>query len=264
MAAPTIVSRAQWGAQPARPGCTRWSPGQPTGHTGHWEGSGGHTDHSQCAAEVRSIQAYHFSKGYFDIAYNWIVCIHGVIFEGRPVGAFESAAQRGGNPLRVAICGMWGPTFPFSSAAQAAFAWLVTNDPANSRGRLIGHADEPTCATGCPGDIEPWIRAGQWHSAPVTPSPQPQPAPAPHPVPPAGFHHPTLHVGSVGPAVMELQLKMVAGAGQNIVVDGNFGLHTAAAVENIQRISRIAVDGVAGPITWNYADFYAALRAARR
>lgn len=258
-AAPAIVTREQWGARQARPGCSVWAPGQPSGHTGHWEGAGGHVDHSQCAAEVRSIQLFHLSNGYFDIAYNWIVCIHGVIFEGRRVGTFESAAQRGGNPLRVAICGMWGPGFPFSAAAQAAFAWLVANDPANSRGKLIGHEDEPTCATGCPGDIEPWIRSGAWRNALVT-QPQPQPAPTPHPVPPTGFHHPALRLGSVGPAVMELQLKMIAGAGQNIAVDGQFGPHTLQAVVNIQRVSRIADDGAVGPTTWNYVDFYAALR----
>lgn len=255
-----IVTRAQWGAQPARGALTPWAPTQPSGHTGHWEGAGGNADHAFCAAEVRSIQAYHFSRGYFDIAYNWVVCCHGVAFEGRPAADFESAAQLAGNPLHVAICYLGGPLMPFSEAAKSCFyALIVTVDPTGSRNRIIGHRNEPSCSTTCPGDeIETWIldKMPITGGAPVAP----QPAPASKPLPAAGIHHPQLAVGSVGPAVMELQRKLNGGANQHLALDGQFGPRTQGAVEAFQRFFTMTVDGVAGPKTWAMLDYCAAMK----
>jgi hypothetical protein len=251
------VTRAQWGAAAPSAGLTHWPAGQPTGHTYHWEGAGGHTDHSQCALEVRMIQRYHQTHGYSDIAYNWIICIHGVIFEGRPAAQFESAAQRGGNPLRIAVCFMWGQSFSLSAAAAGTAIYHA--GPAHA----IGHMDEPTCSTGCPGaENEAFVHtlAG---SAPVPAPPQPHPAPKPNPLPPGGVHHPTLRQGNVGPAVLELQRKLVGGFGQHISVDGVFGPMTRAAVTNAQRFLRIAQDGIAGPQTWGGVDFIAAWHGVR-
>jgi len=260
MGALLIVTRAQWGAQPARGALTPWAPTQPSGHTAHWEGAGGHPDHAFCAAEVRSIQAYHFSTGYFDIAYNWVVCCHGVAFEGRPVADYESAAQRAGNAWHIAICYLGGPLMPFSDAAKGTiYAFVVTADPVTSRNRIIGHRDEPSCATSCPGDeIEAWVKAKMAiaHGAPSVP----QPAPRPKPLPPAGIHHPVLHVGNVGPAVMELQRKLNGAANQHLALDGNFGPRTQGAVEAFQRFFHLTVDGIAGPQTWGLLDYCAALK----
>lgn len=257
MTAPSVLNRAQWGAAAPQGNLTPWPDHQPSGHTLHWEGAGGNSDHGQCAGEVRSIQRYHFSTGYSDIAYNWIVCVHGVIFEGRPVGHAQSAAQRSGNPLRVAICYMAGPRFTFSPAAQAAFHWLITVwDPAGSRGKAIGHRDEPSCSTSCPGpEIE-----GDVSKLATAVSPHPVPSPPPPPLPRTGVSHPTLSVGRVGPAIGELQRKLNGVTGTHLAVDGSFGVNTRAALENFQRYFHLAVDGVAGPNTWGLLDYLAAVK----
>jgi len=248
--APTIVSRAQWGARPATHPLTPWPSGQPTGTDEHWEGAGGHADHSQCAAEVRSIQAFHFAKGYWDIAYNWLVCQHGVIFEGRPAHLYESAAQKQGNSTHIATCYIGGPLTPFTEAAKRAMAYL-------NRGHVQGHRDE--VQTSCPGDvIEAWIHAG----CPTTgaPSSSPVPPEPPLPLPSSGIHHPTLAQGSVGPAVMELQQKLNGVSGAGLTTDGNFGPRTKAAVESFQSFFHLGVDGIAGPQTWGLLDYCAALK----
>lgn len=257
---PTIVTREQWGAAPPQPR-TQWPTGQPTGHTIHWEGSGGQTDHGNCAAEVRSIQQFHFRQGYADIAYNWAVCNHGVIFQCREVEHFQSAAQNQGNPVRAAICYLGGPNFPFTKAAKKAIAWLIQNAPAlKSRLYAIGHRDEPSCKTACPGDvIEEWIIKGGYKKA-ATPVKQPKPTPPRKPLPSKGVRHPVLAEGSVGPAVMELQRKLngISHAGLN--VDGDFGPKTKTAVENFQRFFKLGVDGIAGPFTWGLIDYIAAVK----
>lgn len=262
---PQYVLRDQWGALPPKANLSPWPGGQPTGDTGHYEGAGGQPDHANCPVEVRSIQRYHQNGVYIDIAYNDVVCQHGVIFQGRDWQHFQSAAQKGGNPLHRSICYLGGPLTPFSAAAQGAVAWWHSTGPGSVQGTFIGHRDEPTCATSCPGDpndpntVEHWLVSGAWHSAPV-PSPGPQPPPAPLPMPPQGISHPMLRNGSHGPAVMELQRKLVGVTGATIAVDGAFGPKTEQAVRNFQAFFKLGNDGIVGPKTWGLLDFFAALR----
>lgn len=61
----------------------------------------------------------------------------------------------------------------------------------------------------------------------------------------------TLEIGDHGPAVTALQeeLNKALGAGHHVVVDGDFGPQTRAAVEDFQRAHHLKVDGVVGPKT---------------
>lgn len=69
--------------------------------------------------------------------------------------------------------------------------------------------------------------------------------------PPAARAHPTLRLGDKGPEVVALQQKLAAhGRSINLVVDGDFGPATRAAVRALQRAEGLAEDGVAGPRTW--------------
>lgn len=229
----------------------------PNHWTWHWEGAGGQADHAGCAAEVRSIQAYHFSKGYFDIAYHWIICQHGVIFQGRDADHFESAAQAGGNPSGIAVCFMWGPQFDLTDQAKSAAIYLAQQHPH----AIIGHRDEPSCTTSCPGDnVEAFV-----HAAPALTAGQPVKVvqggtPVPKPLPPAGITHPVLKFGTVGPAVMELQRKLDGGCGQHLAVDGEFGQLTHDAVVTCQHFFGLTVDGIVGPKTWAIIDYCAAMK----
>jgi peptidoglycan hydrolase-like protein with peptidoglycan-binding domain len=60
---------------------------------------------------------------------------------------------------------------------------------------------------------------------------------------------PTLGLGAKGPAVSDLQRRLVK-VGQEIAIDGDFGPNTQKAVKNIQRWWNLTVDGVVGPRTW--------------
>lgn len=256
---PTVVSRSGWGAAPAS-GKTRWKSGQPTGTTGHWEGAGGSSDHGHCADEVRAIQRYEQEqKGYVDIAYNWLICVHGVVFEGREVDQFQSAAQNDGNPKHVAICFMWGPSFHLSDASKAAFNWLLEQrDPIGARGWVGGHRDDPSNNTSCPGDeCEAWIKAGRPGGSVASPHPAPA---QPKPLPPEGFHHPVIQHGSLGIAVTELQRKLDAVTGAGLVTDGQFGPKTQNAVIAFQHFFKLVPDGIVGPATWGMLDYCCALK----
>ena len=54
--------------------------------------------------------------------------------------------------------------------------------------------------------------------------------------------------GSTGPAVEQLQIALVA-LGYPLVVDGEYGPRTEAAVRDFQQRNGLEVDGIAGPDT---------------
>lgn len=58
-----------------------------------------------------------------------------------------------------------------------------------------------------------------------------------------------LRIGSVGVDVKELQTKLNVVIGSKLVVDGEFGAKTDAAVRLLQRNNNLVVDGEYGPIT---------------
>lgn len=62
--------------------------------------------------------------------------------------------------------------------------------------------------------------------------------------------YPTLKMGNRGPDVKKLQLALNK-KGYAIVDDGDFGPLTDAAVRDFQKKNGLAVDGIAGPKTWD-------------
>ena len=61
--------------------------------------------------------------------------------------------------------------------------------------------------------------------------------------------YPTLKMGSKGPDVKNLQ-TILNSKGYSLVVDGEFGPSTQAAVKNFQRANGLTDDGIVGPKTW--------------
>jgi len=62
----------------------------------------------------------------------------------------------------------------------------------------------------------------------------------------------TLRIGSVGNAVVWLQVGLNKLAGANLTEDGKFGPSTDTAVRNLQRFFHMPVDGIVGPRTWAF------------
>jgi len=87
---PTIISRAQWGADESmRKGGPSYSATIKIGFVHHTDTSNDYTP-GQSASIVRSIYAYHvLSNGWSDIGYNFLVDRYGQIFEGRYGGWTE-------------------------------------------------------------------------------------------------------------------------------------------------------------------------------
>jgi hypothetical protein len=124
----------------------------------HYEGTGvPEVTHSKCAGRWTAIRNSHLAnvkEGYSDVAYNWAVCQHGYIFEGRGWGK-----QTGANGSQIlnrphnAILWMGGDggvTVP-SPAAVDAIRELIQYLRAKGAGNdILGHRDG--YATSCPGD----------------------------------------------------------------------------------------------------------------
>ncbi|TAM69265.1 MAG: peptidoglycan-binding protein [Microbacteriaceae bacterium] len=72
---------------------------------------------------------------------------------------------------------------------------------------------------------------------------------------PAGGPMPVLQTGSTGAVVSSLQTVLNNGSAQwggtVLVVDGDFGPHTRAAVEAFQRWGHVIADGIVGEHTWD-------------
>lgn len=111
--------------------------------------------HEECAVRVRGVQAFHQEgRGWNDIAYNFLVCKHGWIFEGRGVDA-KSAATGNDNSHTLAVCFLGADKAgrdDVTAAGRAALVeitrWLVQRRPVVKNMR--GHRD--FMPTSCPGD----------------------------------------------------------------------------------------------------------------
>lgn len=237
-----IISRAQWGAEAPSGSLTPWHAGQPSSWTIHWEGTWVNPGQPDYTSVVRSIQHYHKTHGYVDIAYSFAVAPNGQIYEGRGWGN-QSAAQMGGNPYSLAICYLGGPGNPFTAQGKASINWLIAQRP------MTVYPHRHWFNTECPGaEIVNWIAAGRDGGGPSAPPPA-----APSPPPAVGQS--TLQLGSRGPAVTVVQARL-SSIGYHLVLDGIFGPATLAAVRAFQASRGLTVDGIVGSQT------YAALAAS--
>ncbi len=245
----SFVTRSGWGARPSR---GRTALNDPQGVTFHYEGPRmGTFPHESCATKVRAIQNFHMdARGWTDIAYNELVCPHGVIYEGRGLDVRSAAnGTNAGNGASHAICALTGvgdhhPNELFVGL-KAARQVLMTG---GTGGRTWCHRDWK--ATSCPGDpIFKWQRENMPTSV-VTP-----PVSPPVTTPPTtnkcgdSAGHPTVKMGVRSPAVNHLQY-LLQRTGSTIVGDGVFGPATDSAVRNFQTWAKLTSDGICGPNTW--------------
>ncbi len=181
-----IVSRAGWGAR--APTCSTPLTSGLRGLAVHYSAANSDEtlNHQNCAAKVKGIQNYHMdSHGWCDIAYNHLLCRHGVVFAGRGFGKRSAAnGTNPGNSEYFAACFLGDDTIgrrDFTPEAQNALVMLrreyLRRYP--SARETVGHRD--ITSTACPGDeIEAFIRSASYRAAVAQqgrlPGPSPKPA----------------------------------------------------------------------------------------
>lgn len=156
--------RAAWKAAPS----TNDQPVAPSSRTGfmtHWDGPavgiGAEDDHQLCLDFMLAMQRYHQqTRGWADIGYNGVVCVHGRAIEGR--GADQQGAHCPNyNVTAYGVQVMVGTGDPLPDAARARQRRLYDDMSARSGKALtmLGHRDG--AATDCPGDeLYAWVKAG--------------------------------------------------------------------------------------------------------
>lgn len=230
-----IVTRAQWGAKsPTNRIATTW--GRRTEFVVH---------HSEGppTATVRSIQDFHMgrSRGWSDIAYNFLVRDDGTIYEGRgwlTVGAHATGHNTSG--IGVCYIGYDAPT----DKAKASIRALYTYACAQAGHQLLakGHGQLSQNSTDCPGSVLlAWVKAGM----PVETEPTPPATVPPWPRRVLIERDPEMH----GDDVLAWQRQM-SKRGWEITVDGFYGEDTADVAEKFQREKNLTVDRKVGSQTW--------------
>lgn len=113
--------------------------------------------HSKCAGRWTAIRNSHLAntaEGYSDVAYNWAVCNHGTIYEGRGWGKQTGAnGNQTLNRTHNAILWMGGTAGVVTPSAEAVASIKGLIQYLRSKGAgndILGHRDG--YATSCPGD----------------------------------------------------------------------------------------------------------------
>lgn len=165
------LTRAQWGALPPLRPLTSLPTAR--GVAVHYEGPRmGAYAHSRCIGIVRAIQRAHQAnkaQGWKDIAYNELVCRHGVRFEGRGYDKLGGAnGSSTANGTAYSICGLIGDGDPITPELEAGIADAAADYRKRGAGATVwGHRD--FIATKCPGDtLYGRVKAGAFSKNPTT------------------------------------------------------------------------------------------------
>jgi hypothetical protein len=159
------VHRAAWGARAPKNPPIVLLPSQVDTVVFHYTAAFGDTreSHADCAARVRGVQAFHQEgRGWNCIAYNFLVCKHGYVFEGRGIDA-KSAATGADNSHTLAVCFLGADKSDrddVTAAGRTAFVeltrWIRQRRPTAKLVR--GHRD--FMSTSCPGqEIYGYVRS---------------------------------------------------------------------------------------------------------
>lgn len=224
----------------------------------HYEGTPvPETDHSKCDDRWKSIRASHLAntaEGYSDVAYNWAVCNHGTIFEGRGLG--KRTGANGSQPLNrshYAILWMGGTkgVVTPSAAAVKSIQEVIRYLRSHGTGKEIkGHRDG--YATACPGDaLYKLVKNGGLEPPKASTTSPAKPSPVYAPFPGAGY----FKIGRTSKLVTELGKALVR-AGWKGYKFGPGPVFTATDRKAVQWFQKKQgwsgsdADGYPGPETW--------------
>ncbi|MGK5497796.1 peptidoglycan-binding domain-containing protein [Streptomyces sp. URMC 125] len=221
-----FVPRSEWGARAPRNRSADITPGN-GGTTVHHVGGSrtAQSDHGSCAGQVRGIQNHHMDgNGWADIAYTYLVCVHGYVFEGRGPGVRTAAnGTDTGNRDWYAVCALTGGSpsdyDPVTDRLLDALRWSIgTLRDVGGAGRGINrHADH--LPTSCPGGLSPYVLDGSL-----------EPAAGPPAWPGVYFSHPP---ATEHPGVRVWQLRL-RDRGWSIGVDGRYDARSRRVCETFQ------------------------------
>ena len=156
-----ILPRTAWGA--AAPRGRYATLANPLGLTVHWNGPTiGPVPHARCIALIRGIQRYHQdAKAWLDLAYNFIVCRHGVVFEGRGWDARSAANGTAiGNASDHAVLVLVGVDDQVPDVARVSLRALA-NEHARRYDRTALRPHSAWKPTDCCGPtLRAWLTAG--------------------------------------------------------------------------------------------------------
>jgi N-acetylmuramoyl-L-alanine amidase len=147
-----IVSRADWGAKPAK---SRTSMSVPPGNVYiHHTVTTPSEDLETQKELLRTLQQDAFAEGYSDIEYSFIVFNNGTIFEGRGWGVVGGHTEdHNSDGHGIAAVGNYmelKPTDELINAYCALIALGKEQDQMRETAHILGHRD--TKATACPGN----------------------------------------------------------------------------------------------------------------
>jgi peptidoglycan hydrolase-like protein with peptidoglycan-binding domain len=278
---PTIITRAQWGADESLRGSTTLSSTVKAITIHHTAGSNTYTQDT-AAAQIRGIYAYDTKTlGWADIAYNFLVDKWGRIYEGRAgsiTKAVRGAHAMGFNTdtMGVAALGNYetasAPAAMVDGLAKVA-GWKLSQYGVNPTGKATLtsqggtgtkygagvtatldaiHPHQSTSYTLCPGQyLTPQLatlrtKASNYARYSTLSGPPPVTTSGLY----AAYGSLTLKAGSTGPAVRDLQTELNR-RGFNVgTADGVFGQMTTAGVTAFQKAARLQVTGVVAANDW--------------
>ncbi|KAH8242397.1 hypothetical protein KR032_005152 [Drosophila birchii] len=150
---PTIVTRAEWNAQPPNGPMDAMETPLPRAIIAHTAGVGC-TDDESCALQVRNLQNFQMSRFKFsDIGYHYLIGGNGKVYEGRSPalsGAFAAPNNKGS--LGIVFIGTFVKQAPTREAIEAAknlLEYAVQKGQLVENYKLLGHRQ--VSATESPG-----------------------------------------------------------------------------------------------------------------
>jgi hypothetical protein len=249
--APKSISKKIW---PERGGVAIHWAGEHVGLTGA-------DHHDRCRATLRGWQEFHVgTRGWVDLAYNWVICNHGVVMVGRGWGVRSAAnGTNDANDRFLAACWMGGkgdgnPT----PAVTKAFLDLINE--VRRRGAATNvQPHRFFYGTECPGTFLT-DQARRWRAAeiPQTSAPSVSAVIPPRFPLPAGHYFgprngPTESVSGFVSHRSELAVWQARRGFKGRAADGLYGPATAKAARELQAKRGLRVDGLIGRATWTAA-----------